>query len=133
MAPSAGRRPLRAFADRPEPAVRPYGSKFSIADVRIGQRLGSLALTTSLFIGHTAGMKVAVSIPDEVFAEAEALRKRLKSSRSEIYSRALGEFIGHHAPDRVTDLMNEVVREIGGEPNEFSGVAARRILKKSEW
>ena len=78
-------------------------------------------------------MKVAVSIPDEVFAEAEALSKRLKSSRSKIYSRALGEFIGHHAPDRVTELMNEVVGEIGSEPNEFSGVAARRILKKSEW
>ena len=87
----------------------------------------------SLFIGHTTSMKVAVSIPDKVFAEAEALSKRLKSSRSEIYSRALGEFIGHHAPDRVTDLMNEVVSEIGSEPNEFSGVAARRILKKSEW
>ena len=87
----------------------------------------------SLFIGHTTGMKVAVSIPDEVFAEAEALSKRLKTSRSDIYSRALGEFIGHHAPDRVTDLMNKVVREIGSEPNEFSGVAARRILKKSEW
>jgi metal-responsive CopG/Arc/MetJ family transcriptional regulator len=40
--------------------------------------------------GHTIGMKVAVSIPDDVFAEAEALAKRMKSSRSEIYSRALG-------------------------------------------
>ena len=78
-------------------------------------------------------MKIAVSIPDEVFAEAEALSKRLKSSRSKIYSRALGEFIGHHAPDRVTDLMNEVIREIGSEPDEFGRVAARRILKKSEW
>jgi len=35
-------------------------------------------------------MKVEVSIPDDVFAEAEALAKRLKSSRSEIYSRLSG-------------------------------------------
>jgi metal-responsive CopG/Arc/MetJ family transcriptional regulator len=49
-------------------------------------------------------MKVAVFIPDDVFEEAEALAKTMKSSRSEIYSRALREFIGHHAPDRVTDL-----------------------------
>ncbi len=78
-------------------------------------------------------MKVAVSIPDKIFAEAEALAKRLKSSRSEIYSRALGEFVGHHAPDRVTDLMNEVVSEVGTEPYGFTTAAARRVLKKSEW
>jgi metal-responsive CopG/Arc/MetJ family transcriptional regulator len=78
-------------------------------------------------------MKVAISIPDEVFAEAEALAKRLKSSRSELYSRALGEFIGHHAPDRVTNLMNEVVDAIGDEPDAFTVGAARRVLKKVEW
>jgi metal-responsive CopG/Arc/MetJ family transcriptional regulator len=78
-------------------------------------------------------MKVAVSIPDHVFAEAEALAKHLKSSRSEIYSRALGEFIGHHASDRVTDLMNDVVREIAPEPDAFVLAAGRRILKKTEW
>jgi len=79
-------------------------------------------------------MKVAVSIPDDVFAEAEALAKRLKSSRSEIYSRALGEFIGTHAPDRVTERMNDVVRDVGIiEPDAFSIAAARKVLKKTEW
>ena len=78
-------------------------------------------------------MKVAVSIPDEVFAEAEALAKRLKTSRSKIYSRALGEFIGHHAPQRVTDLMNEVVNDVGASPDAFSIAAARRVMKNSEW
>jgi metal-responsive CopG/Arc/MetJ family transcriptional regulator len=78
-------------------------------------------------------MKVAVSIPDDVFAEAGALAKRMKSSRSEIYSRALGEFIGHHAPDRVTDLMNEVVDVIGDNPDVFAVEAAWRVLKKVDW
>jgi len=57
----------------------------------------------------------------------------MKSSRSEIYSRALGEFIGHHAPDRVTDLMNEVVDVIGDGPDAFAVEAARRVLKKVDW
>ena len=78
-------------------------------------------------------MKVAVSIPDEIFVEAEALAKRLKTSRSEIVSRALGEFIGHHAPDRVHELMDEVVQEVGSEPDAFTVAASRRVLKKSEW
>ena len=78
-------------------------------------------------------MKVAVSIPDDIFAEAETLAKRLKTSRSDIFSRALGEFIGHHAPDRVTELMNDVVREVGEEPDAFRVAASRRVLKNSEW
>jgi hypothetical protein len=45
---------------------------------------------------------LAAPASDDVFAEAEALAKSMRSSRSEVYSRALGEFIGHHAPDRVT-------------------------------
>ena len=92
-----------------------------------------MLLTYPQAAGHTIGMKVAVSIPDDVFAEAEALAKRMKSSRSEIYSRALGEFIGHHAPDRVTDLMNEVVDVIGDDPDAFAVEAARRVLKKVDW
>ena len=76
---------------------------------------------------------MAVSIPDDVFVEAEALARRLKCSRSEIYSRALGEFIGHHAPDRVTERMNDVVRDVGPEPDAYTLAAGRRILKKIEW
>lgn len=92
-----------------------------------------VGLTEAMRLSHTNGMKVAVSISDQIFVEAEALAKRLKSSRSEIYSRALGEFIGHHAPDRVTDLMNDVVREVGPEADGFSVAAGRRVLKKTEW
>ena len=90
-------------------------------------------MTAAFLLGNTNGMKVAVSIPDDVFADAEALAKRLKSSRSEIYSRALGEFIGHHAPDRVTELMNDVVGDVAPEPDAFSTAAGRRVLKKTEW
>jgi antitoxin MazE6 len=78
-------------------------------------------------------MKVAVSIPDEIFAEAEYLAKHLKASRSEIYSRALGEFLGRHAPDRVTEAMNEVIAVLGDTRDTFSRRAARRVLRKVEW
>lgn len=38
-------------------------------------------------------MKTAISIPDEVFAEAEAEARRLGMSRSGLYSRAIAEFV----------------------------------------
>jgi len=78
-------------------------------------------------------MKVAVSIPDPVFAEAELLATRLKTTRSEIYARALDAFVGAHAPDRVTEAINAVVDEVGGEPDDFARAAARRLLDRVEW
>jgi metal-responsive CopG/Arc/MetJ family transcriptional regulator len=78
-------------------------------------------------------MKVAVSIPDDVFAEAESLAKRLQASRSEIYRRALDEFLGRHAPDRVTEAMNQVVDDVGEKTDAFTRRAARRVLRNVEW
>lgn len=83
--------------------------------------------------GNTFGMKVAVSIPDDVFAETEDLAKQLKASRSEVYSRALSEFVRRHAPDRVTELMNQVVAAVGEESDPFSKRAARRVMRRVEW
>ncbi|MEA3034063.1 MAG: hypothetical protein QOH86_2079 [Sphingomonadales bacterium] len=78
-------------------------------------------------------MKVAVSIPDPVFSEAEALARRLKASRSEIYARALDAFVATHAPERVTEALNAAVEAAGAEPDAFVRRAARQALDRSEW
>jgi metal-responsive CopG/Arc/MetJ family transcriptional regulator len=78
-------------------------------------------------------MKTAVSIPDDVFEEAERLASELRTSRSQLYSRALQEFVARHAPDRLTEAMNRVIDEVGSEPDEFSQRAADQVLKRVEW
>lgn len=78
-------------------------------------------------------MKVAVSIPDDVFKEADALADRLNTTRSDVYARALAAYVGEHQPDRVTDAMNHVVDTLGQPSDEFTRVAARRVLDGSEW
>ena len=78
-------------------------------------------------------MKTAVSIPDQVFEEAERLASRLKTSRSQLYSRALAEFVARHDDDRVTSAMNQVVDEVGAEVEDFTREAARQTLRRTEW
>ena len=78
-------------------------------------------------------MKVAISIPDDIFAEGEALAKRFGASRSEIYRRALGEFIVRHAPEPLTRAMDEVIDAVGVAKDEFAVAATRRVLKQTEW
>ena len=78
-------------------------------------------------------MKAAVSIPDDVFVEADHLARRMGTSRSRLYSRALQEFLARHSPDEVTAAMNRVCDELGDEPDVFVREAARRTLGRQEW
>ncbi len=78
-------------------------------------------------------MKTAVSIPDEVFDEAERLAHRMKKSRSQLFSNALAEYVARHAPERVTEAMDRVCADIGPETNAFLSTVSRRILEHSEW
>jgi predicted transcriptional regulator len=53
-------------------------------------------------------MKTAVSIPDEIYQDAERLAKRLNKPRSQIYADALREYLARHDPDAITAALNEV-------------------------
>jgi len=79
-------------------------------------------------------MKTAVSLPDDVFTSAERLAKRLKISRSQLYGRALGEYVSRHAPDAVTEALDRVCADLEGRTeSEFATAASRRILEQTEW
>lgn len=84
--------------------------------------------------GYTPGMKTAVSVPDDLFAQAEALARDTGRSRSEVYSTALREYVARHAPDRVTDAVDAVVADVvEGGVDPFLDAAARRALGAVEW
>ena len=78
-------------------------------------------------------MKTAVSIPDDVFEDAERLAGRLQTSRSQLYARALSEFVARHDDDHVTASINRVVDEVGTEIDDFTHQAARQALRRVEW
>jgi metal-responsive CopG/Arc/MetJ family transcriptional regulator len=83
--------------------------------------------------GYTAGMKTAVSIPEDVFKGAERLARKTKRSRSRLFSDALKEYLARHTPDSVTEAMNRACAELGTAKDEFASSAARRVLERSEW
>jgi metal-responsive CopG/Arc/MetJ family transcriptional regulator len=79
-------------------------------------------------------MKTAISVPDDVYREAERHAKRTRKSRSQLYAEALAEYLARHAPDEVTERMNQVIAELGERgPDPFLSRAARRVLKDVEW
>jgi antitoxin MazE6 len=72
-------------------------------------------------------MKVALSIPDDLFEIAESLRKRLGVSRSRLYATALAEFLAKHRGRKITQRLDAVY------VSEDSRVdsATRRMQKQS--
>ena len=78
-------------------------------------------------------MKTALSIPDDVFKQGERLARRLHTSRSQLYARALADFVVQHDDDEITSSMDNVVREVGTDADEFTRRAASQTLRRVEW
>ena len=78
-------------------------------------------------------MKTAISVPDPVFKKAEKLAKRLRMSRSQLYSRAVAEFVARCNDDAVTDAINRVCETVDTSLPPDIAENARRMLKRVEW
>ena len=78
-------------------------------------------------------MKTAISLPDDIFRDADRLARRLGKSRSRLYLEAVVEYLARHDPDAITAALDRVARELGIGVDPFSSAAARRLLDRSEW
>ncbi len=56
-------------------------------------------------------MKTAISIPDPIFKEAEKAAKRLGLSRSELYARAVAEFVKILRRDGIKRQLDKIYAE----------------------
>ena len=83
--------------------------------------------------GYTSGMKTAVSLPDDVFDQAERLARRLRKSRSALYREAIAEYVARHEPEALTAKLDEVLERSGDTPLELVRAAARRTLERADW
>ena len=56
-------------------------------------------------------MKTAISLPDWVFEEAQALASQLGRSRSQLYTKALQAYLRRHNRERILSKLNQVYSE----------------------
>jgi len=78
-------------------------------------------------------MKTAISVPDQVFSQAERFARRRKMTRSALFSTAVAEYIQQHREDDVTQKLNEVYAQ---DDSRLDPVIARLqslSLSKEEW
>ena len=78
-------------------------------------------------------MKIALSIPDDVFESGETLSKRLGVSRSRLYATALAEFVAKNRGRKITERLNAVY---GSEDSRLPRAVKRlqsRSLTRESW
>lgn len=80
-------------------------------------------------------MKTAVSIPDNLFNDAEITAKQLGLARSQLYTKAIKEFIEHHNKGKITEKLNSLYAQktITTEINEIGLESLREATRDDSW
>lgn len=78
-------------------------------------------------------MKVAVSVPDPLFHDAEAVSRRLRVPRSQLYSRALEAYVREHSDEDVTARLDAAIARLPPEDREPWEGPALEVLRREKW
>lgn len=78
-------------------------------------------------------MKTAISIPNNVFEQAESLARKLKISRSELFTEAVKVYLRENHTEDVTTKLNEVYENAASNLDESLLKAQTAKLPKEKW
>jgi len=78
-------------------------------------------------------MKTAISIPNSLFNSAEEVAKELDMSRSELYTKAIKEFLEAHQYTNVTQLLNEVYTDESSQLDRELIKIQSASINKDNW
>jgi metal-responsive CopG/Arc/MetJ family transcriptional regulator len=78
-------------------------------------------------------MKTAISIPNQVFAQAEEFADECKMSRSALFTAAVIEFIQNHRKESVTEKLNKVYEKEESYLDSVLDGVQTLSLPREEW
>ena len=78
-------------------------------------------------------MKTAISLPDDLFRQADDLAKRLGIPRSQLYARALAEYLDAHGSAHVTDALDAVYGDTAPSLDPEIAAAQAATVGEESW
>ena len=78
-------------------------------------------------------MKTSVSLPDDLFRQAEATAKKLRVSRSQLYAQAIAEFLERCSSEHVMENLNKLYSNTRAEVHTALTRAQMKSLPKDSW
>jgi metal-responsive CopG/Arc/MetJ family transcriptional regulator len=78
-------------------------------------------------------MKTAISLPDNLFRKADQYAKSHGYSRSELFAKAVEQYLEVHPSDHITKQLNEVYSSDQAELSETLSTMQFSSIEKEEW
>jgi len=78
-------------------------------------------------------MKTAISIPDKLFSAADQYAKNHGFSRSQLFAKAVEQYLEQHPSDYITKQLNEIYSSEPAELNEVLLTMQFSSVEKEEW
>jgi predicted transcriptional regulator len=79
-------------------------------------------------------MKTAISLPDTIFRDADALAKKLGVSRSQLYATAVAEYLARRNGEQVKARLDQVYGANDGRPDPaLAALTARPAAREDSW
>lgn len=78
-------------------------------------------------------MKTAISVPNPLFDLAEELAKQLQISRSELYAKALAEYVRAYHRTHITERLNQIYALENSSPDPVLSQLQFAAMHKEEW
>ena len=78
-------------------------------------------------------MKTAISIPDNIFLAADQYAKSQGVSRSQLYTKAVAQFLEQHMSDQITKQLDGVYSSEPAKLNKTLAIMQFASIEKEEW
>ncbi|MBU0934216.1 MAG: ChpI protein [Spirochaetes bacterium] len=81
-------------------------------------------------------MKTAISLPDTLYKDAEKIAVSMGIPRSQLFAKALEEFIKHHKKEAITERLNALYDNSymnDGEIDNAGLEAIRKLTQNDTW
>jgi hypothetical protein len=82
---------------------------------------------------YTGNVKTAVSVPEDLYLLGEATAKRLRISRSHLYTTALSEYLARVQSENVTGQLNKIYSEEPAKLDDVLHYAQLQSMKRNIW
>ena len=96
------------------------------------QQFSGWGLHIWLYLVILAGMKTAISVPDDVFERAAEQAAELNISRSEFFARAARRYLDELAAESLTSYIDQALRTVDDDSGTAAAKAGRRRLAGGE-
>ena len=75
-------------------------------------------------------MRIAISVPNPIYRQAERAARRMGVPRSQFYTRAVEAYLEQAAREHTTERLNAVYADESSEPDPFLKTAARATFRR---